>query len=350
MPRILLLFLVLALATGCAPKAEKSEGAFKSIEQIHREEGIPIRVREVGYEDFATSLKFPAVLKARSESAASAPVADVVREIHFTVGDYVNKDQVVVSFGTSNMIYRQAKVSFENAEAAFKRSVPLYESKGISQQAFDNIKAQYTLAENAYKAADDMINVKAPISGFITRLNVKVSEKTDSGNPLFTVSNLELIEGQVWVSASEIAGIRLGQPAAVEWQGKKIAGRVTRVNLIMDSEKKAFLVLTEFRNPGRTLTSGITADISIETYRSDRAVVVQRKELLREGGKFYAYVVQNNTAEKRELLLGADQGFLFELKDGLRPGDLLIIEGHHQVREGSKIKIIPVDGPAAPNT
>jgi RND family efflux transporter MFP subunit len=255
-----------------------------------------------------------------------------------------------VSFGTNNTLYRQAKVSFENAESAYKRSIPLYESKGISQQAFDNVKAQYTLAENAYKAADDMINVKAPISGFITRLNVQVTEKVGSEDPLFTISNLELIEGQVWVSASEIGRIRMGQPAAVEWQGKKIAGRVSRVSLIMDSEKKAFLVLTEFRNPGRILTSGITADIAIETYSSDRAVVVQRKELVREGGKFYAYVAQNGTAERREILIGEDQGFLFELKDGLRSGELLIIEGHHQVREGSKIKIIPADSPAAPNT
>lgn len=325
----------------CEKKENPGTSEFRSMEQIHAEEGIPVRVRTVGEENFSARLKYPAELRARSESTAYASLTDVVRRVGYNVGDYVQKDAVVTAFSPDNPAYRQARTAMENAEAAFKRSESLLAGNGISRQNYDNARAQYDMAVSAHKAADDMIRVKAPISGYLTKLVVGETGNVESGDALFTISNLELIEGRIWVSAGEIGQIRLGQIAEVEWLGKRIRGRVTRVNLIMDTEKKAFLVIAEFPNPERLLTSGLTADIDIEVYRREGAVVAGRRELLREAGGYHAFIAKDGMARRIDVSVGRDQGFLFEITKGLEPGDLLITEGNHMVADGVGIRIIP---------
>ena len=333
----------LSLMVSCGSEGTKKSAEAKSMEQIHQAEGVPVKIRELKPEPFTVSLKFPASIRARSESNATASLTDVVRNIYFNVGDYVEKDQVVLTFSKDNPTYQQALSGYENAEATFKRSQNLYDNKGISQQNYDNAKTQYEIARANRKAADDMVNVKAPISGYITHLAVQVTDNRESGNPLFTVSNLELMEAKIWVSASEIGDIQKGQRAEVEWLGKKIEGVVNRVNLIMDAEKKAFQVSAEFRNPKRLLTSGITADVSVETYVKPGAIVVSRKDLVREGDKYFAFVAKDGKAVRRELAIGKGEGFSLEILSGLAPGDQLISEGAHHVSDGAKIQMVPAE-------
>ncbi len=342
---MVLAFVALSLLISCGSEEKKNGMNLKSMEQIHQAEGVPVKTRKIQVSPFNVFLKYPATVRARSESNATAALNDVVRNIYFNIGDYVEKDQVVLTFSKDNPTYQQALSAFENAESAFKRSRHLLENKGISQQNFDNAKTQYEVARANLKAADDMVNVKAPISGSITHLAVQVTDNREPGNPLFTVSNLDFMEAKIWVSAQEIGEIRRGQKAEIEWLGNTIAGTVTRVNLIMDSEKKAFQVIAEFRNPKKILTSGITADVSIETYAKPDAIVVSRKELVRENDKFYAFVAKDGTAVRREVGIGRGEGFSLEVLSGLAPGDLLITEGAHHVNDGDKIQTEP-DGPA----
>ncbi len=337
------IFLAVAAAClllSCSGRNDAGAAEFRSMEQIHAEEGVPVRVREIVREPFSAVLKYPAVLRARSESAASAGLDDVVRRVNHSVGDYVEKDAVVLSFSPDNPAYRQARAAFENAEAAFRRSESLFADNGVSRQTYDNARAQYETALAVYTAADDMINVKAPISGHLTRLNVGETSNVEAGDPLFTVSNLDLMEARMWVSAAEIGRIKRGQAAEAEWLGRRVPGRVTRVNMIMDTDRKAFLVIADFGNPGKILTSGLTVDVSVETYRNDRAVVVSRKEILREGGGYHAFVAKDGIARRMNLDTGEERGFLLEVEKGLEPGDILIVEGAHLVDEGAKIRIV----------
>lgn len=322
------------ILTACS---EKAQGDLKSMEQIHQEEGLPVVTREMRPSVFRTFLKYPASFMARSESTAKAGLSDVVRVIHAKLGDTVRKDDVVISFSLDNPNYQQTKAGYENAEATYKRTQSLFANNGVSQQNLDNAKTQYEVARANFKAMDDAINVKAPISGVITRLDVRATENVQSGTVLFTISNLERIEARIWVSAKDIILIKDGMPVTTEWLDQTITGEVSQVNMIMDTEKKAFLVLAEFRNADRLLTSGMNLDVSLETYRNDSALFIHRRELVTENGIPCVYVNVNDTAQRREVTIGKSQGLLLEITQGLNPGDLLISEGSQLVEDGSKV-------------
>ncbi|MCL1817496.1 MAG: efflux RND transporter periplasmic adaptor subunit [Spirochaetaceae bacterium] len=338
-----LFFVCLAVfaISACSKKTDE----MKSMEQIHQEEGLPVVIREMQPSSFTTFLKYPAAFMARSESTAKAGISDVVRSIHRRLGETVQKDEVVIRLSQDNPGYQQARASFANAEATYKRTQSLFADNGVSQQNLDNARTQYEVARANLKAMDDAINVKAPISGFITRLDVRVTENVQSGAVLFTVSNLETVEARIWVSAKDIGHITDGISVEAEWLGQNIRGKVSQVNMIMDTEKKAFLVMAEFRNTGRLLTSGMNLDVALETYRNDNALYVHRKELVTESGQPCVYVFENDTAVRRPVMPGKTQGLLVEIIQGLNPGELLVSGGSQMVRHGARVyAVAPLAG------
>jgi len=112
------------------------------------------------------------------------------------------------------------------------------------------------------------------------------------------------------------------------------------VNLSKDSRSKAFTAQLAFSNPGFLIPSGVTAKIRIDTFRDDNAIVLHKDEFLIDKSGAYAYVVNNDRVEKRELLLGLNQGFYYEIQSGLHESDLIITEGLTLIDDNSKVLVI----------
>ncbi len=54
----------------------------------------------------------------------------------------------------------------------------------------------------------------------------------------------------------------------------------------------------------------------------------------------YVYIEQDGLAVKREVSLGIMENWMVEVTEGLTQGDKLIVEGHRDVEDGQRIKII----------
>ena len=343
MKKTFLVALILSLVSlsGCL-FGQKKETSFKSMEQIYQEKGVPVKIEEVQVDNFVTVLKYSATLRARSEAVRYSRIADVVQDVRFKVGDYVRENEIVVTFPENNQTtqYYQVKASYQLAEATYRRMERLYQEGVISKQELDSARTNFEVAKANLNTTDDAIRVKAPLSGYITQLNVKPTDNVNQGAPLFTVSNLDQIEAQIWASSKEISQIKLGQPVTLEWNGRTYQGVVSQVSQIMDSNRKAFEVKALFKNPSKELTSGITADLTIETNRKDRAVVIERKNIINEAGKSFVYVVEQGKAVKREVKIAEGQGVRVEVLSGLKPGDVLITEGQTMVTDDVKVNIV----------
>jgi len=274
--------LVVFLLFSCGGKKENTA---VSMEQLRAENGQPVSVRELAPEDFSVYLKYPALINASSESTAYAGLDDVVRTISVQVGAAVKQNDVILSFSQDNRTLQQAVLANENAKTAFDRANNLFKSNDISRQDFDNARMQYEMTQTNLKAANDMIYVKAPISGTITQINVRVTQNVRPGTPLFTVSNSNAFEARLYVGADEIDRIKTGERAFIDLSRGKagveaIEGRVTQVSLNMDSQKQAFPVTAIFNGGDKRLVSGMNVDISVEVYHNEKAIVLSRQELI----------------------------------------------------------------------
>ena len=350
----------------------KKGDAAASMEQLHAENGRPVSVRKIQTEDFSVYLKYPALIQASSESTAYAGLNDVVRTISAKVGETAGQNDVIVSFSADNQILQQATLAHGNAQSAYNRISALFRSNDVSRQDYDNVRMQYELAQTNLKAANDMVYVKAPISGTITRINVRVTENVRPGEALFTVSNSNAFEARLYVGGDEIDRIQVGARAFINLSGGRQEGRITQVSLIMDSQRQSFPVTVVFDggNPqprpdeariddpqvtflNRRLVSGMNVDIEVETYRNEKAIVLVRRELVHTEAGPAVFVVDNNegtgqpaAAEKPRARLvavhaGEEKGMFLEITGGLAEGDIIVSEGVHSINEKTKLNIVP---------
>nr|MBN2277385.1 efflux RND transporter periplasmic adaptor subunit [candidate division Zixibacteria bacterium] len=331
------LVLAAGLLVGCGREVES-----KSMEQIYAEEGIPVCVEPVVPTGFSSELEYNAVLTGIKESSAYAAIADKIDRINYKVGDYIEKDAVVLTFPTDNPSakYFQAKVAFENAETTFARMRSYFETGGLSKQDFDNAQAAYEVAAANWDAVRQSVLVKAPIGGILTRMNVVESDNVHKDDELFAISQIDHLKARIWVSDKHICSFKLGQEATARWNGATLKGRVVQVDMSMNQNRQAFGVVIEFDNPEKAIRCGVTAGIMVSIYHDSQAVVVERKNIVTQDNVNYVFVAEDNTAHKRKVTLGGSGGLEVEIIDGLMMGEMLITEGQIHLEEGKKIRII----------
>ncbi len=157
----------------------------------------------------------------------------------------------------------QSEARMLRAKADFDRNKKLYEDKVISASDFEQIRANYQVAQQDIEAAKANIsaaqfNVKssqaglrdaaenlrkttifAPVNGVISLLNVEVGERVVgtsqmAGTELMRIANLSNMEVRVNVNENDIVRVTVGDTADIDVDaysgtGRKFRGRVTEI-------------------------------------------------------------------------------------------------------------------------
>jgi RND family efflux transporter MFP subunit len=346
-------FLSLIVIVSCGGKKEDTAA---SMEQLHAENGLPVSIRQLETEDFSVFLKYPALISASSESTAYAALDDVVRTVSARVGQTVRQGDIIVSFSADNRALQQAILAHNNTRTAFNRSSFLFRNNDISRQDFEVVRMQYELSTTNLKAANDMVYVKAPISGTITQINIRETQNVRPGTPLFTVSNSSAFEAQLYVGMAEIDRIQVGARAFIDLdrgkqEGKRIEGRIVQVSLSMDSQKQSFPVTVTFNGENgpaiKLLASGMNVDVSVETYRNENAFILSRRELVQTETGPAVFIVENGGdpadafVRLAAVQTGEESGLRVEITGGLNKGDIIVSDGVQRINADSRINIVP---------
>ncbi|MDD3050216.1 MAG: efflux RND transporter periplasmic adaptor subunit [Candidatus Cloacimonetes bacterium] len=340
MKRFLFSLVILSVLFISCSKKEKMTG--KNIEEIYSNDGIPVRVEAIKPESFSQVMSFNAMITAKEQTSASSMIAAEVSAVKAKVGDYVEKDFVVVEFpeDTPSIQYLQAKSAYLNSKNIYNRMQNLYEKGGISLQELENTKTMYEVDEANLTALSKMLKVRAPISGIITQLTVKESDNTESGQILFTVANASELKTTIWASEKEIVHLKKDMTATASWNNYTFNGKITQVSLTMNRDKQAFAVDLVFKNSHKMNINGVTALIKITNYHNENAVVVDRKNSREDSSGRYVYIAKGDKAEKRYVDILRESGIKLEIGDGISAGENLIVEGINLLGNNKKIKII----------
>ncbi|MFA7599011.1 MAG: efflux RND transporter periplasmic adaptor subunit [Candidatus Cloacimonas sp.] len=336
---LLSVILILISLSGCGKKSDRK---IRNITQIQRESGIPVKVEEAKYEPFNISLGYNVNLSGIKETTLNSMLADRVDKVNVKVGDYVETDQILISFpeNTPGAQYQQAKAAFENATQTYDRMSNLYEQGGISKQDLDQLNTAKVVAEANFKAVEKMVHIRAPYQGYVTQINYKETESVNPGSPLITIAQINKYKTKVWVSENDIFSVKLGLNATARWQDVELSGKVVQVARSIDRDQQAFAVDLEFDNPNKLMLSGVMASVELFTYENKNAIVIQRQFLQNDNGDSYVYVVQDSRAVKRYVKLGKSNRITSEIIEGIELDDMIIKEGVNLVNENNLVRVI----------
>lgn len=331
--------LALLLIAGCSSEKNK---ASKSIEQIQKENGIPVRVEIIKTNRFEKYFSFYGKFKGIKETTISSMFAGRIDKINVKPGNYVKKDQVIVEFpeDTPASKYQQAKAAFLNSEKNYNRMKALLAKGEIAQVKFDGAETQYLIDKRNYETMKDMLKLDAPYNGIVTEIIVHKGDYVKDKTPLFTVADLSKMKIRVWLSEEERLQIKKGMKVFATVAGKTFTGKVGDLSISVDPMKQAFYADLIFDNSRNEIMAGTTADVKIIIYENNKAFIVSRNLVKSDNTGSYVYLVKNSKAKKQYVLIGEKGGINYEIKKGLKVEDALIVEGNTKLTNGIKIKVV----------
>ena len=264
----------------------------------------------------------------------------------------------------------QAKAELARAGAAYKKSLldvkrntPLAAEGAISQKELDDA-TQASAANRASVASArakleqaqlnlDWTSVTSPINGIAGIATAQIGDLIVENTLMTTVSQVNPIKVQFPISEREY--LQLAERIEkVSSQGELKAPKEDRLELILadgsvyphkgravladrqiDVKTGTITIVSYFPNPANFLRPGLFAKIraSIET-RKGGLLVQQRAVKELQGTYEVAVIGEENTVAIRKVTLGPRIGSLWLIEDGLKPGEMVIVEGLLKVRDG----------------
>ncbi|MBU0716353.1 MAG: efflux RND transporter periplasmic adaptor subunit [Verrucomicrobia bacterium] len=183
--------------------------------------------------------------------------------------------------------------------------------------------------------------VESPLAGFIGRVYVDRGSSVTVQTPVAMVVDIEAVELLLNVPEKYIAQIKLGQNAELTvdaWPGGTFTGQVTKVSPVIDLETRTTPIEITAPNTGYQLKPGMFARVRLILEEHANQSVVIKEAVLGRAPDTYVFVVSNNTATVRNVRLGLREGSDYEVVEGLKPGEQVVIMGQQRLHDGIKVR------------
>src|SRR6266550_4028642 len=259
------------------------------------------------------------------------------------------------------------KANQVKADADEKRAMDLFNKKVISDQERDTAvaaagssRANVEADEAAVKQAElnlGYTKITAPIDGVAGFANNQVGDLVGpSTGPLTTVSQIDPIKAVVSAGEGPFTDFVTRHPDPAEraeyvktlqfdlilGNGSVFPqkGKFYALDRSLDPKTGSIRYEVTFPNPGNILRPGQFGKVRFVADMKKGAMVIPQEAVNELQGNFQvAAVDENNKVSIRPVKMGERIGAMWEVTDGLKPGDKVVVQGLQKAREGSTVTV-----------
>ena len=259
------------------------------------------------------------------------------------------------------------QANLAKADADEKRARDLFDKKVISDQERDTAvaaagssRANVQADEAAVKQAElnlGYTKITAPIDGVAGFANNQVGDLVGpSTGPLTTVSQVDPIKAIVTAGEGPFTDFVSRHPDQKEREAyiKSLQfelilssgnvyphrGTFYALDRNLDPKTGSIRYYVIFPNPGNILRPGQFGKVRFVADQKKGAMVVPQEAVNELQGNFQVAVVdQNNKVSIRPVKMGERIGAMWEVTEGLKPGDKVVVQGMQKAREGSTVTV-----------
>ncbi len=235
-----------------------------------------------------------------------------------------------------------ATVELENAQTKLKVAEANYQS------AFDGARSLKASLQDrrasfdlARKKLDDTV-IKAPVGGAVSERLVQPGEFIQANTQVATIVQINPLKLRTAVQ-ERYAGLivpKLPVSFRVEsFPGETFHGEVAYVSPAVDEATRTFVVEALVDNRDRRLKPGFFTKGTVSTTRDDNVLAVPEDAVSTLAGVSAVYVIENGKARQQTVTLGARQGNLFEVTDGLKGDEVLASSSLSQLATGTPVRV-----------
>ncbi len=315
-------------------------------------------------------------IRAQDVVSVTPQVSNRITRILVDLGDNVTRGQVMAEIydvpfrdavEQAQAQIRQARATFERDSTQLARNTELFERDLISRSEFDDVRTSYLNSLAQYESARaaltqsrenlDNTKITSPVDGVVLNRLIAEGDVATTGQPVFEVANLVGFETRVFLPLRDWESVQVGQTVsmALSSRGSEIAtGTVSRKSPHLNANTGLGEIVITLTDAASSVYQGALVQAQINLQTRENVVIIPRSAMIErvdtyiepETGtielerSFTAFVSQGDTtAAQRQLVLGIEQGDRIEVIEGLQPGDGLIITGHRNLEDGSRIRV-----------
>lgn len=319
--------------------------------------------------------EFSGRLEAIDRVDVRSRVAGYIESLHFTPGALVAKGATLfvidpkafaaeLARAEATLASAQARLALATSELA--RAHRLLEDRAIAQREFEERQNALRDAQASIQGAQATLDIArlnhgytritAPISGRVSRAEVTVGNlvAAGAGGPALTsiVSTSPIYatfeaDEQTFLKFAASAGSRGGernskrmviQMGLSNEEGTPRRGTIEFVDNKLDPQSGTISVRATFENRDGLLTPGLFARLKVSGGGERAAVLINDRAVgTDQSRKFVLIVGEDNKLAYREVKLGPIVDGLRVVREGLKPGELIVVNGVQRVRPGMQV-------------
>jgi len=307
-----------------------------------------VAITEVTPKKFDHYVQTQGRVEAEDNISVSAKSPGVITAVYVNEGQQVSKGQVLAQIDNAVILrnIESMKTQLELAQTVYERQKNLWDQKiGTEVQFLQSKNAKEGLERQiaSLQEQNEMLKIKAPISGTVDEVVVKIGEAVQPGQPAIRVVNTSDLKITANVSEAFVTDIRKGNKVLVNIPElkKDLESKVTFVGRTIDPLSRTFAVEIDLPSEPN-LRPNMTGIIKVVFHTEPTAITVPInvvQDINNEKIVFVAEPSGKNTVARRKVVTveGVYNGMA--QVNGLEPGSKVITFGYQGLNDGEFIKI-----------
>jgi membrane fusion protein (multidrug efflux system) len=359
-------------------------------EQPARAPATPVNLYNVKSQKVVYFDRYTATAAALSQVNLHPQVQGYITGIFFKEGSFIKKNQNLYEIDKSifENNYNTAAANLKVAEGNLKQAQQdadryeyLNKNRAVAKQIYDHAMVALENSKNAYKSAEESLKIsstnlsystiKAPFDGEIGFSQVKLGDLAVTGQTtLNTISSVDPMGVDFLINEKQLSFFEKiqdnsGNPVdslftliLPDNSVFPYIGKISVIDRAVDPQTGSLRIRLVFPNPKHNLRTGMSLVLQVRNLDSTPQLVIPNSAVVEEMGEYFVYeakdTVINNPGDKesspvqqkngtamfafqRKVKLGAIIGPDVIVKDGIREGDKIVVDGVQSLHNGSAI-------------
>ena len=234
----------------------------------------------------------------------------------------IPEQDLIKTKNTLDRLQQQKAIEIENQQFQEENSVTQIKQL---EGTLDRTKVNLSLMKNNLSS----LNVKAQVSGLLSRVDVEVGQSIATGQNLGQIDDLSGFKMKVEIDEHYISRIFPGLEGYFDFNGKAVRLSVSKV--YPEVRNGRFEVDMRFVEPvPEGIRRGLSVPVRLQLGKPTDALLLPTGGFFSKTGGSWVYVLNasGNRAEKRSITLGRKNPQFYEILDGLQVGEQVITSSY----------------------
>lgn len=281
----------------------------------------------------------------------------------------IDRQPYIAALAQAKATLAQSEATAEQARRDLTRAQALVGIDAISQQELDATVARAKAGVASVDAGRAAVrtaelnlgytSITSPIEGVMGRAQLRVGGLATANSTLLTTLyqtdrmyvNLSISEARLLALQRQF-GRALDQKSAtappfrlflVDGSEYPQAPKLNFIAPAVDDRTGTLGVRLEVPNPQQLLHAGQFARVQVASLQDPQAIVLPQRSIQELQGKNFVWLVDaDGKAQQRDVRMGLRTGTDWQVEQGLKAGDIVIVDGVQRLRPGVAVKATPL--------